>query len=189
MAEFSGPTQTQVLLTRWREGDGSARDQLIARLHPELEKIAVARLRGERNCSLSTGDLVNDAILRLISTGDIAFADRSHVLALAAKVMRQILIDRARRMATDKRDHVRVELNTQVDGGQKFDVIQLETALVRLGAIDPQLMEIVEMRYFGGMTLPDVAGVLELSEATVLRRWQSARAWLGDALAHPLGDD
>lgn len=178
--------QTQVLITRWREGDGDARDVLIARLHPELESIAMARLRREWGCSLSSGDLVNDAILRLIRSGDIAFADRGHVLALAARMMRHILIERARRLASDKRQHERVELNTSIDGGHRFDVIDLETALVRLGAIDPQLTEIVEMRYFGGMSLPDVAQVMKLSESTVLRRWQTARAWLGDALAHPL---
>ena len=179
-------SQTQTLIVRWRGGDEDARDALIARLHPELEKIAVARLRGERGCSLSAGDLVNDAILRLIRINEVAFADRTHVLALSARMMRRILIERARHMAADKRRHERVQLNTSIDGVQRFDVIALETALVRLGSIDAQLSEIVELRYFAGMTLPEVAEILEVSESTVLRRWQAARAWLGDALTNPV---
>ena len=176
----------QTLIVRWRGGDEDARDALIARLHPELEKIAVARLRGERGCSLSAGDLVNDAILRLIRINEVAFADRTHVLALSARMMRRILIERARHMAADKRRHERVQLNTSIDGVQRFDVIALETALVRLGSIDAQLSEIVELRYFAGMTLPEVAEILEVSESTALRRWQAARAWLGDALSNPV---
>ena len=179
-------SQTQTLIVRWRGGDEDARDALIARLHPELEKIAVARLRGERGCSLSAGDLVNDAILRLIRINEVAFADRTHVLALSARMMRRILIERARHMAADKRRHQRVQLNTSIDGVQRFDVIALETALVRLGLIDSQLSEIVELRYFAGMTLPEVAEILEVSESTALRRWQAARAWLGDALTNPV---
>lgn len=179
-------SQTQTLIVRWRGGDEDARDALIARLHPELEKIAVARLRGERGCSLSAGDLVNDAILRLIRINEVAFADRTHVLALSARMMRRILIERARHMAADKRRHERVQLNTSIDGVQRFDVIALETALVRLGLIDAQLSEIVELRYFAGMTLPEVAEILEVSESTALRRWQAARAWLGDALTNPV---
>ena len=179
-------SQTQTLIVRWRGGDEDARDALIARLHPELEKIAVARLRGERGCSLSAGDLVNDAILRLIRINEVAFADRTHVLALSARMMRRILIERARHMAADKRRHERVQLNISIDGVQRFDVIALETALVRLGSIDAQLSEIVELRYFAGMTLPEVAEILEVSESTALRRWQAARAWLGDALTNPV---
>ena len=179
-------SQTQTLIVRWRGGDEDARDALIARLHAELEKIAVARLRGERGCSLSAGDLVNDAILRLIRINEVAFADRTHVLALSARMMRRILIERARHMAADKRRHERVQLNTSIDGVQRFDVIALETALVRLGSIDAHLSEIVELRYFAGMTLPEVAEILEVSESTALRRWQAARAWLGDALSNPV---
>ena len=98
----------------------------------------------------------------------------------------EALIERARHMAADKRRHERVQLNTSIDGMQRFDVIALETALVRLGSIDAQLSEIVELRYFAGMTLPEVAEILEVSESTALRRWQAARAWLGDALSNPV---
>jgi len=185
---MSSEPNTQVLIAGWRSGDGTARDRLISRLLPELTQIAAARLRGERNSSLSTGDLINDAVLRLLKSDGSELADRAHFIALASRLMRHILIDHARQKATAKRQGVKVELCTNIDGGQRLDLIALETALVRLGAIDAQLSELVEMRYFGGMTITDVAIVTGLSEPTVKRRWQAARAWLTDALANPIDD-
>lgn len=174
---------TALLLARWRSGEDEARDRLIARLHPALVQIAAARLRGERDSSLSTGDLINDAVLRLIEADGLALADRAHVIALASRLMRHILIDHARQKGAAKRRHASVELCTRIDGEQRVDLKRLDSALIRLGAIDAQLMELVEMRYFGGMTIEDVATVTGLSEPTVKRRWQTARAWLTDALA------
>jgi RNA polymerase sigma factor (TIGR02999 family) len=174
------------LLAAWHEGDGRARDMLVKRLHPELSQIAAARLRGERNSSLSTGDLINDAVIRLMGLDKINFANRAHFIALSSRLMRQILVDHARAKRTDKRDHHKVELNTKVEGEQKFDLNNLDSALIRLGVIDMELAELVEMRYFGGMTLADIAVVSKVSEATVKRRWQTARAWLTDALANPI---
>lgn len=180
---------TNILLARWRDGEHDARDRLIARLHPELGQIAAARLRGEHNSSLSTGDLVNDAMMQLLQVDQGNLADRAHFMALASRMMRHILVDHARSKLAAKRRHARVELCTAIDGEQRFDLIQLESALIRLGAIDPRLTELVEMRYFGGMSIADVAVVTGLSEPTVKRRWQAARAWLADALAHPIDDD
>jgi RNA polymerase sigma factor (TIGR02999 family) len=174
------------LLAAWHDGDRVARDALVARMHPELAQIAAARLRAEPNSSLSTGDLINDAIIRLIGLDRIDFANRAHFIALASTLMRQILVDYARAKATNKRAHHKVELNTRVEGEQKFDLNSLDSALIRLGAIDMDLAELVEMRYFGGMTLADIADVTGVSEATVKRRWQTARAWLTDALANPI---
>lgn len=179
---------TAILLSRWQSGENEARDRLIARLHPELVQIAAARLRSERAASLSTGDLINDAVLRLIRFEPDRLADRAHLLALASRMMRHILIDHARMKASPKHEHVKVELCTEVDGGQRLDLNRLESALIRLGAIDEQLMELVEMRYFGGMTVTDVSIVTGLSEPTVKRRWQTARAWLLDALANSIDD-
>lgn len=179
---------TEFLILRWQQGEDSARDRLIARLHPELSQIAAARLRGERGTSLSTGDLINDAVVRLLQSERQGLADRHHFIALASRLMRHILIDHARQKAAAKRDHVKVELCTQVDGGQRLDLVSLESALVRLAAVDPQLMELVEMRYFGGMTVTDIAGVTGWSEPTVKRRWQTAKAWLFDALARDIAD-
>jgi RNA polymerase sigma factor (TIGR02999 family) len=184
-----GNAGTQVLLARWNSGENSARDRLIARLYPELSQIAAARLRGERGSSLSTGDLVNEAVMRLMKAQPLGLVDRAHFTALASRLMRNILVDHARSKLSAKRRHAKVELQTRIDGEQRFDLIQLEAALVRLGVIDAQLMELVEMRYFGGMTIQDMAVVTGLSEPTVKRRWQAARAWLADAIANPIDHD
>ena len=176
------------LLIRWQEGEEDARDRLVARLYPDLAQIAAAKLRGERNSSLSTGDLINDAVLRLIQSDQAKLGDRAHIIALASRLMRHILIDHARLKASSKRRHVQVELCTAIDGEQRLDLIALEAALIRLGAIDGELMELVEMRYFGGMTIADISIVTNMSEPTVKRRWRAARAWLASALAAPIDD-
>ncbi|WP_310473737.1 ECF-type sigma factor [Sandarakinorhabdus sp.] len=173
---------SEALIAAWRDGDISARDALLVRFAPELKAIASAQLRRERGVSFSSGDLVNDAILKLVQMGRISLNDKAHMMALAARLMRRILIDHARMRSTDKRDHIRVVLNEELDGENGPDLIALETALIRLGAIDEGLMALVEMRYFGGMAMGDIAEVTGLSEATLKRRWRTARAWLADAL-------
>lgn len=184
-----GEPVTNILLRDWQEGSLSARDELIARLYPELVQIASARLRREDNSSLSTGDLINDTVLRLVQMQKITLADRAHFIALASRMMRQILIDYARSKASSKRNHAKVELITNVGGNQRFDLISLDSALIRLKALDDSLAELVEMRYFGGMTVADIAEVTGMSEPTVKRRWKVARAWLTDALANPIEND
>lgn len=179
-------SNTNVLLARWQSGETGARDQLITRLHPELAQIAAARLRSERDSSLSTGDLINDAVLRLIQFDQASLSDRAHLVALASRMMRHILVDHARVKSSAKRRHAKVELCTAIDREQRIDLGALEAALMRLGAIDDQLTQLVEMRYFGGMTIADISLVIGLSEPTVKRRWQAARAWLTDALEHPI---
>ncbi len=180
------PGDTRQLIVRWKGGEIGARDRLIELLLPTLTQIAAARLRREQGTSLSSGDLINDAVLRLIRIEGLDVNGRAHIIALASRLMRNILTDHARARNAAKRDHHRVALTTNLDGEQRIDLAQLESVLIRLGAIDPQLMEIVEMRYFGGMTLADIAEVSGLSEPTVKRRWQSARAWLADAIANPI---
>ncbi|MET0371996.1 MAG: ECF-type sigma factor [Sphingobium sp.] len=180
---------TQILLARWQGGETDARDRLINRLYSELAQIAAARLRRERDTSLSTNDLINDAVLRLVQMERVPLSDRSHLVALASRMMRNILVDHARSKASAKRNHVKVELCTRVDADQRLDLVQLESALMRLKVLDETLMEMVEMRYFGGMTIADIAVVTGLSEPTVKRRWQVARAWLTDALSNPVDHD
>lgn len=183
-------SQTRLLLRNWRDGVADGRDQLIGKLYPELEQIAAARLRREQNSSLSTGDLINDAVLRLVQMERISLADKSHFIALASRMMRHILIDHARLRSSSKRSHRKVELSTQIeDGPRRIDLGALDAALMRLRVLDEELMEIVEMRYFGGMTTADIAEVMGVSEPTVKRRWQVARAWLADALANPIDPD
>lgn len=174
------------LLAAWHDGDHVARDALVARLYPDLAQVAAARLRAEANSSLSTGDLINDAVIRLIGLDRIGFANRAHFIALASTLMRQILVDYARAKASDKRAHHKIALDTRVEGEQRFDLKSLDSALIRLGAIDVGLAELVEMRYFGGMTFADIAAVNKTSEITAKRRWQTARAWLTDALVNPI---
>lgn len=181
-----GEPETKLELQGWRQGSSDARDRLIARLYPQLAEIAAARLRRERNSSLSTGDLINDAVLRLVQMEQISLADRTHFIALASRMMRHILVDHARSKSSSKRRHRKVEIATYVDGPQRIDLKVLDAALIRLRVLDGQLMELVEMRYFGGMTTADIAEVLGVSEPTVKRRWMVARAWLADAIANPI---
>ncbi len=183
---MDGEPKTSELLADWRGGALDARNTLIARLHPELSVIAAARLRAERGTSLSTGDLINESVMRIAQADKLSIQDRSHMLALASRVMRNILVDHARAKHSGKRQHQKVELTTRVDGDQRFDLISLDSALIRLKALDAQLAELVEMRYFGGMTVEDVAMATGLSETTVKRRWLVARAWLLDALNNPI---
>lgn len=181
--------ETGILLRSWQDGLADSRDTLIARLYPELEQIAAARLRREQDSSLSTGDLINDAVLRLVQMERISLADRAHFIALASRMMRHILIDHARARASSKRRHHKVELQTNIDDGpRRVDLNALDAALIRLRSLDEQLMELVEMRYFGGMTTADIAEVIGVSEPTVKRRWRVARAWLTDALANPIDE-
>jgi RNA polymerase sigma factor (TIGR02999 family) len=180
--------RTAELLAGWREGETDARNALIARIHPELHVIAAARLRAERQSSLSTDDLINDYVMRIVASDALSITDRAHMLALASRMMRNILVDHARSKHAGKRSHHKVELTTRVDGDQRFDLIVLDSALIRLKAIDTQLAELVEMRYFGGMTVEDVAIATGLSEPTVKRRWQVARSWLLDALNNPIDE-
>lgn len=180
--------KTKRLIVAWRDGDMSSRDRLIAHVMPELEQIAAARLRAEHSSSLSTHDLVNEALLKIIGEHP-EFGDRAHLLALVSRVMRNVLVDQARARMSNKRRHHKVELRTQIDGAiPQIDLLSLDSALIRLRAIDEGYADIVEMRYFGGMTVADIAVVTGWSEPTIKRRWRAARAWLSDAITDPLGD-
>ncbi len=175
--------ESKVLLQAWRAGDTDARDALFKLLYTELRQVSAALLRAESNSSLSTGDLVNEAALRLIRLDQIEWADKSHFLALSARAMRRVLIDHARKKKSDKRFHHKVTLVTRVEGAsQRLDMDVLEKALIRLAIIDASKAEIVELRYFGGMSLHEIAEVMGSSESTVKRQWRVARAWLLDAM-------
>lgn len=176
---------TAELLQAWRSGDGQARDQLFERLYPDLCQVAASLLRRESAVSLASGDLVNESVIRLIRLEQIAWEDRAHFMAMAARFMRRTLIDHVRAKQTDKRDHWKVSLTTRFAGHRPLDLQRLDNALVRLAALDAELAEIVEMRYFGGMTTADIASVMGLSEPTIKRRWNVARVWLRDAIAEP----
>ena len=184
MTQPAGITQ---ILKDWSEGDPTALDALIPLVYQELRRLAHRALnKNSGGGNFQTTVLVNEAYLHLVDIKKISWQDRTHFFAVSANLMRNILVDHARLRSTDKRRHQKVELDTQIDGGQRFDLIELDSALMRLGVIDAQLMDLVEMRYFGGMTVADVTSVTGVPEASVKRRWQTARAWLADALANPI---
>ncbi|MEM1149195.1 MAG: ECF-type sigma factor [Pseudomonadota bacterium] len=173
-----------LLLKQWRGGDLTARDQLFEVLYEELRQISAALLRAESATSLSTGDLVNEAVIRLIRLDRIEWSDKTHFLAIAARAMRRALVDQARSKAANKRQHHKVTLLTQTDDQRldRIDLDALDKALIRLAVIDEQKVAIIEMRYFGGLTIEEIAESTSLSEATVKRQWRVARAWLYSAL-------
>lgn len=168
---------------RWRDGDEAAGDRLFRALEADLRQIAGARLAGERNVSLSAGELVNEAVIRLAGLERIEWQSSAHILALASTIMRQVLLDRVRRKNSQKRRHDLVTLCTDIAHAEPdFELIALNMAMEELADIDPERARIVEMRYFGGMSLARIGEVLGLSEATVKRRWVVTRAWLQDRL-------
>jgi RNA polymerase sigma factor (TIGR02999 family) len=171
-----------LLLASWRAGDLSARDRLFALFYPELKRAAAAMVRREPGLSMSTGDLIHEAVARLMALNRIAWQDRAHFMALAARMMRRALLDHVRSRKRLKREHQKVELTTRIAGEPDIEIEELNEALDRLAAIDRQRADIVEMRYFGGMEIADIAQVLGTSESTVKRRWAAARLWLLEAL-------
>lgn len=171
--------KTSELLKAWRAGDIPARDCLVEHLYKELNAISRRLLLGEGNASLMSGDLVNEAIMRLLKTEKIEIADRAHFLSLAARTMRRILVDHSRMRKTDKRHHEKVTLATFFEGHQdSLDVQELELALIRLKVINEDRAALVEMRYYGGMTPEEIAIVLGCSASTVKREWRAVRSWL-----------
>ena len=169
---------TRALLRGWRAGDDTARDRLFQIFYPELRRAAAALLRRERGVSLSSGDLIHESVARLVQLNRIAWEDRAHFLALAARMMRRAILDHVRAKKRFKRDHEKVMLQTNFAGEPDAEVEALNAALDRLATIDPERAAIVEMRFFGGMEIVDIAQVTGLSESTIKRRWSAARLWL-----------
>lgn len=168
------------LLQLWRKGDEAARDELFNKLYAQMERISGAILSGEGAVSLATGDLLSEAAIRLIQLDKIEWQDRAHFLAMAARVMRRVLIDRARARKANKRFHQPVTLVTSLPGNveQMIRVDELDKALVRLAAVDAERAQIVELRYFGNLSLEETAEVMDMSVSSVTRNWRSSRAWL-----------
>jgi len=175
-------TVTQLLLDA-RAGDEDAFDRLWPLVYDELRRLAQAQLRRERpGHTLLTTGLVHEAYLKLADAPDVEWRSRAQFFSIAARAMRQILIDHARRRNADKRggDRDRTTLMSKhLPFEVRFDeLIALDDALDRLDALDERLRQVVEMRFFGGMTEEEVAEVLGLSTRTVQRDWAKARAWL-----------
>lgn len=171
------------LLAAWREGDASAPQELFGLLYGELRRLAQAQLgRRSGGSTLSATTLVHEAYLKLAHRPRLAVVDRRHFYAVAAKAMRQILLDHARRHGALKRgggavrvtlDEAMIRLDTAA-----ADVVALEGALATLEAVDPELARLVELRFFGGLSIEETAEALEVSPRTAKRDWQKARLFL-----------
>lgn len=182
------PQHVTQWLAAWRHGDEHARDQLFAAVYPQLRQIASRFLQHERgDHTLEPTALANELALRLLGSEPIAYSDRTHFFALAAQMMRRILIDHARARVAGKRGGVRQRVNlSSVDewehAPQSEDVLMLDEALSTLEQADGRAAKVVELRFFGGLREQEVADVLGVSVITVKRDWKVARAWLVDRL-------
>jgi len=175
--------QVSQLLMAWRGGDLDAFDRLMPMVYEELRRLAHRYMRrAPAGQTLQTTALVHEAYLRLAGHGNVDWQNRAHFFAVCSQVMRSLLVDRARsRYAIKRGGGLRqVELNdaTAQIAIQDEKILALDQALDRLAAIDPRKTRIVEMRYFGGMSVEETAEVLELSPITIKREWSKARAWL-----------
>jgi RNA polymerase sigma factor (TIGR02999 family) len=182
MATRSSQGITQ-LLERWSQGDEEALDQLMPLVYDELHRLAGAYLRSERReHTLQPTALVNEAYLKLVRQRNIQWQNRAQFFGVAAQLMRRILVDHARANYADKRggDRVNVSLkNIGAFGTQPTtDVLALHDVLNRLAEIDPDQSRIVELRFFGGLTIEEAAEVMQVSHSTVEREWKIAKAWL-----------
>ncbi|NGX16107.1 ECF-type sigma factor [Wenzhouxiangella sp. XN24] len=175
-----------VLLRKLNAGDLAARETLLALIYSELTAIAARHLAGERHeRELEPQALVHEGWLRMVELKRITWQDREHFLAMAARVMRQVLVDAARKRNAAKRDGgLQVTLSglAAFEPDSNTDVLQLHEALERLAEIDPRRAELVELRYFGGLTIEEIAEFVGSSPATVKRNWDVARGWLFRAM-------
>jgi RNA polymerase sigma factor (TIGR02999 family) len=170
------------LFQRWRSGDDDALHRLLPLVYEELRSVARRHLRRERpDHTLQTTALINEAYLRLIDQRGADVTDRCHFVALTSHLMRQILVDHARARLAKKRDGGRrVTLGEDLAAASpsESDVLAVDEALGRLAVLDAQQARVVELRYFGGLSIRETAEVLAVSEATIKRDWATARAWL-----------
>jgi RNA polymerase sigma factor (TIGR02999 family) len=177
------PTEITQLLSRWSTGDRSALDQLTPLVYEELRRLARRHMSRERpDHTLQTTALVNEAYLKLADQTHANWTNRAHFFAVAARAMRQILVNYAESYRSQKRGGgaVKVELDktVQLAAAQSREVIELNEALDRLSTLEPRKAQIVELKFFGGLTQEQIAEVLKISAVTVRREWRFAKAWL-----------
>jgi len=177
------PKDVTKLLEDWSHGDQGALDRLMPLVHHELQRLAHRHLARERaGHTLQTTALVNEAYLRLVDQREVHWQNRTHFFAIAAQLMRRILIDYARKRGYAKRGggapHVALDEVAVLSPERATDLIDLDEALDRLAAIDPQACRVVELRYFGGLTIEETAEALGLSVDKVKGEWNTAKAWL-----------
>ena len=176
------------LIARAREGDHAALDSLFKAVYPELRRIAHIRLRrGFPDPDLGTTALVNECYLKLRDARRVDASDRAHFFSYTASAMRSIVVDIARAKATERRggQHLHVTLDDDVAGNvaAEQEILRVHEALEEVGQLDKRLVQIVEMRYFAGMSDPEIADALDITDRTVRRDWQKARMLLAAALS------
>jgi RNA polymerase sigma factor (TIGR02999 family) len=177
------PHQITELLAEWSDGNQSALDELYPLVYDELHRLARRYMSRERKGhTLQTTALINEAYVRLVDQKNVHWANRSHFFAISAQIMRRILIDHARRHAYAKRgggaQQVSLEDVAVITPSLGSELMRLDEALKSLAEMDPRRSQVVELRYFGGLSNEEIAGVLNVSENTVTRDWNMARAWL-----------
>jgi len=177
------PTGVTQLLVKWSNGDKAALDEMLPAVYQELRRIAVNRLRQEHpNHTLQPTALVNEAYLRLIDQKQVNWQNRAQFLGLAAEMMRRILVNHAHHRQAAKRGGgaLRVSLEVAVNSFEQRDMnlVALDEALRELACLDPRKSQIVELKFFGGLTVEEIAAVLQVSNDTIERDWKMARAWL-----------
>jgi RNA polymerase sigma factor (TIGR02999 family) len=175
--------EVTALLRAWAAGEPGAADRLVPVIYQQLRRRAAVHLRGERgNHTLQPTALVHEAYLRLVRQQQVVWQNRDQFFGLASQMMRRILVDHARRRNMHKRSGqwIRVSLpdRASADRAADFDVLALDELLMRLAAFDARKSRVVELRYFGGLSLEETARVLDVAPRTVEREWRVARAWL-----------
>jgi RNA polymerase sigma-70 factor (ECF subfamily) len=176
-------TTVTALLRQWGDGDEAALERLIPLVHRELHQIARRCMAGERSGhSLQATALVNEAYLRLVDTPNVDWQNRAHFLAVAARIMRRILVDHARARLADKRgghvERLSFDDALMVLDDPRQDFIALDDALKALAAVDERKSRVIELRFFGGLSIEETAAVLGVGPDTVMRDWRLAKAWL-----------
>ena len=170
------------LLVAWSDGDESALERLMPLVYDELHRLAHRYMRGERaGHALQTTALVNEAYMRLVNWRDVRWQNRAHFFGVSAQMMRRILVDFARDKQWAKRggDMLQVSLSdVTFTTAHRPDLIALDDALTSLARLDPRKAKVVEMRFFGGLSVEEVAEVLKVSDQTVMRDWKLAKVWL-----------
>jgi len=182
------PHQVTELLKEWSDGDETALEQLMPLVYGELHRLAHQHMRREKSGHiLQTSALINEAYLCLVDEPQIHWQNRAHFFGIAARLMRRILVDEARKRNSAKRggDAIQVSLHEAmtVPEEQAANVVALDDALKGLETIDSRQSEIVELRFFGGLSIEETADVLKVSPGTVMREWTFARAWLRNELS------
>ncbi len=183
----AGPSLTE-LIHRAQDGDAQAADSLFAVMYGELRKLARARLRaGGRNTLLDTASLVHESYLRFAGSERLRLEDRLHFMRWAGRVMRSIIVDFARRRQAERRGgsapHITLttQIGARIQSGER-EILRVHDALEEMAALDARMAQVVEMRYFGGMTEAEIAEALGVTDRTVRRDWEKARLLLRDAL-------